>query len=122
MKKSPVSFQNTTTNPDWPSVRDVDTQELSRMTSAVHLIDVRRPDEYTGELGHIAGAKLLVLDDLPARISELPKDEPIVFVCRSGGRSGRAAAFAHEQGFEHVYNMKGGMLLWNEQGLPVEKA
>ncbi len=121
MKKQPVEFETATTNPDLPQVRDVDVHEVAKLADKVHIVDVRRPDEFTGELGHIAGAKLLVLDELPNRISELPKDEPIVFVCRSGGRSGRAAAFAHEQGFQHVFNMKGGMLRWNEQGLPVEK-
>lgn len=121
MKKQPVNFESATPNPDLAQVRDVDVHEVAKLKEQVHIVDVRRPDELTGELGHIAGAKHLVLDELPERISELPKDEPIVFVCRSGGRSGRATAFAIEQGFQHVFNMKGGMLRWNEEGLPVER-
>ena len=121
MKKAAVQFKSATQNPENPEVKDVEVMELSKMANAVHLIDVRRPEEFTGELGHIAGAQLMVLDTLPERIRELPKDEPIVFVCRSGARSGRATAFALDQGFQHVYNMKGGMLNWNQQGLPIEK-
>jgi hydroxyacylglutathione hydrolase len=62
----------------------------------------------------------MVLDSVPQRLSELPKDQTVVFVCRSGGRSGRATAYARDNGFTSVYNMKGGMLLWNQQGLTVE--
>ncbi|MGE4130194.1 MAG: rhodanese-like domain-containing protein [Bdellovibrionales bacterium] len=50
----------------------------------------------------------------------MPKDKTVVFVCRSGARSGRATAFAFEQGFKYVYNMKGGMIRWNELNLEVE--
>lgn len=84
------------------------------------IIDVRRPDEFEGELGHIPGARLIVLDTLPERINELPTDRTVVFVCRSGGRSGRATAFAHEHGLERALNMTGGMIEWNNQNLPVE--
>jgi rhodanese-related sulfurtransferase len=67
-----------------------------------------------------AGARLIVLNNLPGEIDSLPKDEPIVFICRSGARSARATAFVQEHGFMDVYNMKGGMLRWNELKLPTE--
>ncbi len=51
---------------------------------------------------------------------KIPKDKTVVFICRSGGRSGNATAMAKDQGFANVYNMKGGMLLWNEMGLETE--
>jgi hydroxyacylglutathione hydrolase len=86
----------------------------------VVLVDVRNPVEYTGELGHIPGAQLVVLDTLPTHIDELPKDKTVVFVCLSGGRSSRATHFAKENGFSSVYNLKGGMKLWNELKLEVE--
>lgn len=121
MKKEIVNFEKTTMNPDCPTVKDVAPEELSQVLLSTHLIDVRQPEEYVGELGHIAGSKLLSLNELPERLNELPKDETVVFICRSGGRSGRAAVYALEHGFEHVYNLKGGMLLWNQLGLPVEK-
>lgn len=118
--KPPIDFTTRTANPDLPSVSDVLCEEVARKTDAVHLIDVRLPDEYTGDLGHIPGAKLITLNMIPDRLGELPKDEPILFICRSGARSARAAAFAIGNGFTHVYNLKGGMIRWNELGLAVE--
>lgn len=121
MKKKPVTFETATANPNAPQVEDVSPNELSEKSNLVHIVDVRGTDEYTGELGHIANSKLIVLDTLPEHIDDLPRDEPIVFVCKSGGRSARATAFAKDAGFEHVFNMKGGMLAWNAAGLPVER-
>lgn len=120
-----MEFTSKTPNPSFGDVMDIDPKEVQKTaatsSSSVELIDVRRPDEYTGELGHIPGAKLLTLDQLPEKIETLPKNKTIVFVCRSGGRSAQASAFALENGFTDVYNMKGGMLLWNEYGLKTEK-
>jgi rhodanese-related sulfurtransferase len=116
-----MEFTSQTENPTFPEVIDLDPKEVLEKQSALTLIDVRRPDEYVGELGHIPGAKLLTLDQLPAKIDSLPSDKPIVFVCRSGARSAQAASFALENGFETVFNMRGGMLLWNENGFKIEK-
>lgn len=116
-----MEFTKSTTNPQFPEVLDVDPKDVLAHSSQLTLIDVRRPDEFTGELGHIPGATLLTLDQLPGKIGTLTQDQPIVFVCRSGGRSAQATAFALENGFTDVYNMKGGMLLWNEYGLATEK-
>lgn len=106
-------------NPNLPGVADVEPRDVWENRNKIVIIDVRRPDEFTGELGHISSAQLMVLDTLPQRIEELPRDKTVVFVCRSGGRSGQATAYAMEQGFTQVYNLKGGMLLWNELGLEV---
>lgn len=116
-----MEFTSKTENPSFPDVFDVDPQEVLENKTQITLVDVRRPDEFTGELGHIPGAQLLTLDQLPMHIEELPKDQTIVFVCRSGGRSAQATSFALECGFDEVYNMKGGMLLWNERGFEIEK-
>jgi rhodanese-related sulfurtransferase len=101
-------------------VDDVDPKELFAKRSEVVVVDVRRPDEFTGELGHVPGAELIVLDTLPQRLGEIPRDKAVVFVCTMGGRSARAAAFARAQGFDKVYSLKGGMRLWNELQLPTE--
>lgn len=88
----------------------------------VRLIDVRRPDEFDAELGHVAGAELVTLGpDLQKFIDEAPKDRPVVFICRSGGRSARATMAALAAGLKDVANMTGGMMLWNSEGLPVER-
>ena len=115
-----INFASERTNPEIPNVKDIDPKELWDKRTQVVIIDVRRPDEFTGELGHIPGAKLMVLDTLPERVSELPSDKTIVFVCRSGGRSARATAFAHESGLANTFNMMGGMILWNQMSLEVE--
>ena len=116
-----MEFTKYSSNPTFPEVLDVDPQDVLTHQKELVLIDVRRADEFTGELGHIPGARLLTLDQLPNELESLPKEKNIVFVCRSGGRSAQAAAFALDNGFTDVYNMKGGMLLWNEYGLTIEK-
>lgn len=120
MPSQNVQFHTKTPNSDVPGVADIDPKEVWEQKDNVVLVDVRRPDEFTGELGHAPGALHMVLDYLPQMIGELPKDKTVVFICKSGGRSGKATAFARENGFTDVYNMKGGMLLWNQLGLEVE--
>ncbi len=79
--------------------------------SGMKIIDVRRPDEYNGELGHIPNSELMCLqDDFENQLLRLNRSEPHLFVCRSGGRSSRAARIALGHGFKKIYNMKGGML------------
>ena len=107
------------------SVTDILPQELNELINSgtkFKLLDVRQPDEYVGELGHIADAELMVLDQLPEKYQSLSRNDDIVVICKSGGRSARATAFLADQGFKKVFNMKGGMLLWNELGLPVKKS
>ena len=96
--------------PDW----------LEEHAGAVLILDVREPAEFTGPLGHIAGARLLPLGELAARSGELPRDRPIVTVCRSGSRSAQAATLLQRAGFERVANLAGGMLRWRAQRFPVE--
>lgn len=87
------------------------------------IVDVREPDEYTGQLGHIPGSRLVPLKELAGRADDLApfKQRRVIAVCRSGVRSTTAAAILTSMEFEQVYNMKGGMLAWNDAGLPVER-
>ena len=116
-----VDFSSKQTNPDIPEVHDITVEEVQEKREQVKLVDVRRPDEYTGELGHIVGAELITLDTLEDRVAELPKDQTLVFVCRSGKRSAAASVIAQQNGFGSVYNMMGGMIRWNEAGFEIEK-
>lgn len=70
------------------------------------ILDVRESDEW--ELGTLPGAVLISQGDLVARIDEIPKDNPVLCVCRSGGRSANVAAFLAFNGYEAA-NMAGGM-------------
>jgi len=87
------------------------------------LLDVREPEEFRGELGHIAGSVPIPLRELAARAPELApfKEKDLVAVCRAGVRSATAVAILTGLGFEHVSNLKGGMLDWNDARLPVER-
>jgi sulfur dioxygenase len=86
----------------------------------VALVDVREPDEFQGSLGHLPGAELIPLATLAARAMSLSPERPIVTICRSGGRSGKAALELSALGFPRVASLRGGMLGWVEQKLPVE--
>ena len=89
----------------------------------VQIIDVRSPEEYHGELGHIDDANLITLGpDLDNFIKNCSKNknEVIVFVCRSGMRSGKATMNAIDAGLTNVYNLEGGMLFWNSLEMPVK--
>ena len=116
-----VNFETKTSNPQYEGVFDIAPAELQQVMSQLKMIDVRQPEEYVGELGHVAGAELIPLGTLPDHLDQLPKDQTIVFICRSGARSANATAFALMNGWTHVYNMKGGMLFWNALQLPIER-
>ena len=85
------------------------------------IVDVRRPDEFTGELGHIAGAHQIALGpDLKQFLNGYDRKEKIFFVCRSGQRSAEASKLAIDLGFQKVAHLDGGMLSWNQHNLPIE--
>lgn len=102
----------------------VQVRSLTAATPAPVILDVREPEEYTGELGHIQGSILIPLKDLTSRAEELEKykDRHVIAVCRAGVRSTTAAAILTGLGFEQVSNLKGGMLDWNNHNLPVERS
>lgn len=87
------------------------------------LLDVREPHEYTGPLGHVPGAILIPLGELPARLAELEahKNQKVIAICRSGGRSAQATEILMKAGFTNVLNMTGGTLAWTEKGFVVER-
>ena len=96
--------------PDW----------LTENPGRAQVLDVREPGEFTGSLGHIAGAKLVPLGSLMQRFSEIEKDRPVVVVCRSGARSAQATVLLRNAGFAKVANLAGGMLRWRAQNFPVD--
>ena len=73
------------------------------------LLDVRTTEEYAG--GHIQGAINIPVQNLEARLSEVPKDKAVVVYCRSGGRSHRAKELLKNKGHTQVYDI-GGMGNW----------
>lgn len=94
-------------------VPEVDVGWLARHRDEVVLVDVREPEEFVGELGHIAGASLVPLATLPAALQTTPRHHRTIVVCRSGGRSAKAAQTLLAAGYTHVASLRGGMLAWN---------
>jgi rhodanese-related sulfurtransferase len=83
------------------------------------ILDVREQDEW--DAGHVPGAVHIPLADVPVRLAELTDtagDEPLVVVCRSGGRSARAVAWLAQNGVDAV-NLDGGMGAWAAVGRPL---
>ena len=76
----------------------------------IFILDVRRPDEYAQ--GYVPKAYLITLDEIDQRLDEIPRDIPVILVCKSGGRSARAAQQLEDHGFDDLYNMVGGTLAW----------
>jgi len=97
-----------------PGVAEVDTVEAARLIDQQNavVIDVRTEAEYAA--GRIPNARHVSLRQLPAHIGGLEKykDRPIVVSCRTGSRSRSAVAYLAENGFEEVYNLKGGLMAW----------
>lgn len=105
----------------YAGIDEVDPYWVAEHMRGLQIVDVREPQEYTGDLGHIQGATLVPLGTLPEETGRLDRGRPTVAVCRSGGRSARAVAILEKDGFERVANLTGGMLAWNERGLPVSR-
>lgn len=114
-------------DPGWAPLRftfggiwEVEPHWLEENLGRVRVLDVREPSEFAGPLGHIGGAMLIPLGELANRAAEVPKDKPIVAVCRAGSRSAHATAILQKAGFADVANLPGGMLRWRAEGRAVE--
>lgn len=83
-----------------------------------YILDVRTPEEWVA--GHVPGATLIPLDELSNRLSELPQDEDIYIICRSGNRSASARDILLQNGFDQVTSVGGGFNNWTANGYPVE--
>jgi rhodanese-related sulfurtransferase len=94
----------------------VSTRTLVAGNPGVLLLDVRQPEELTGELGQIEGVTLIPLPELPARLVEIGgwKDKTVITVCRSGNRSQTAGDILLKAGFKDVRNLDGGMIAWRQ--------
>jgi phage shock protein E len=83
------------------------------------ILDVRTPEEFAE--GHIDGAVMIDFyrDDFAAAVAQLDPDVPYVLYCRSGNRSGQTAALMTELGFSAVDDVDGGVIAWQNAGLPL---
>ncbi len=102
-------------------INDVSATEAQKKLSQKpkpFLLDVRQPEEFRS--GHIPGAKLIPLGDLRSRMNELPKNQEILVVCRSGNRSLSATRQLASAGYNAV-NVRGGIIAWSHAGFPISK-
>lgn len=85
------------------------------------VVDVCSSDEFAA--GHVVGARNIPLADLEAKLPAAVKNKalPVVLVCASGARSGRAVAIAKKLGYDKAQSLEGGMKAWRAASLPVEK-
>jgi rhodanese-related sulfurtransferase len=106
---------------------DLTAEKAHKLTASkkdLVVVDVREPSEFCDQRGHIPGALNYPYTSgvFAARYEELPKDRPILVVCRSGRRSKLAAEFLQSHGFTKVYDMAGGMNAWQWETTPCAAA
>lgn len=82
------------------------------------LVDVRTTMEYAQ--GHVPGAINIPLNELATRFNDVARDKPIVVICASGNRSMSGSEILASAGFNDVYNLQGGTMVWMMNGLPLE--
>lgn len=110
-----------------PFVEPRAVNDLMDNSKELVVIDIRTKEEFTGPLGHVRGALNLDGMELDNRLAAADKqldslkDTPIFVVCRTHNRSPRAARLLTKAGFSQVAIIKGGMINWNKQELPVGK-
>lgn len=97
-----------------PSVPVAEVAE--QLPEGVLLLDVREADEWAA--GHAPDALHIPMSELAGRLGELPQDDNVFVICRSGGRSARVTAYLNANGWDAV-NVAGGMMSWAGAGRPM---
>jgi hydroxyacylglutathione hydrolase len=100
-------------------IGQVSAEELAAMRGEVQIVDVRRQAEWDD--GHIAGARLMPLNQLTARLGEIDRARPVAVHCKGGYRSAIACSLIQGAGFDQVMNLTGGFDAWRACGLPEAK-
>ena len=97
------------------NITTIEVQEMIANKDSMVLLDVRTPQEYISEEGHIPGSILIPMGELKSRTHELEKykDKEVIVICSSGIRSASATRYLRNLGFE-AFNMEGGMRAWNK--------
>ncbi|VAX13183.1 hypothetical protein MNBD_GAMMA24-1943 [hydrothermal vent metagenome] len=105
------------------SINELDAPELAQrlddQPDDIHVIDVREMNEFSN--GTMPGAKAIPMATIPVRLNELQQDKELVIICRSGARSAQVCMFLQQQGFDKVFNLRGGLMSWARLGLPIEQ-
>ncbi len=109
------------TEPTWApiyytfsGVPEVDVEWVVNHRDDIHVLDVRETSELESPVDRLLDTQIIPLGQLRGSIDTVPKDKPIVCLCRSGRRSAMAVTILQNSGFDQVANIAGGMLRWNE--------
>jgi rhodanese-related sulfurtransferase len=92
-------------------------QAYQKYQAGAYFLDVRTQEEWNEF--HAPNSTLIPLDQLPTRLSEIPRDKEIVVVCRSGNRSQQGRDILLSAGFSQVTSMAGGLNEWRDKGYPI---
>ena len=114
----------------WPEISrmsaggaQIGTLEATRLMNqgSTLVLDIREGDEFTQ--GHLPRARHIPLSQLSNRVEEIGKfkDKSVIVTCKTGARAGAAARVLKGAGFNHVYQLRGGVAAWEQASLPVEK-
>jgi rhodanese-related sulfurtransferase len=98
----------------YAGIAEIGAEWLAAHRAEVSVLDVRSGAEHCGELAPLEGALLIPIDELRARVAEVPTDKPVVVVCQTGRRSGLGASILKKAGIERVANLAGGLVRWQE--------
>jgi len=122
----PDETQLLDSEPDWAPLHytfagiwEIQPRWVEEHLEDVKILDVRELEEFDGPLGHIPGANHIPLGSLKERLDEISKEQPIVTICRAGGRSARASLILQQAGLSNVANLAGGILRWRAENLTV---
>ena len=113
-----LAFANTASAQE-PATTPTKTMELAK--SGTLVIDVREPEELAQLAYDVPNLVNIPLADVAKRANEIPKDKPVIVVCRSGGRSAEAVAELQKLGYSNLTTLEGGLYAWQEAGMPVKK-
>lgn len=98
-------------------ITSTEAKALIAKNKQVVLLDVRTPDEF--RQAHLRGALLIPLAELQKRVSEVPRNRPLLVYCAVGARSSTAAAILASKGYREIYHMSDGLVGWYKQGFPI---
>ncbi len=101
------------------AVTPTEAAAMIKQKKDLQLIDVRTEAEYAD--GHLAGAKLVPVQEIEQRLAEIDKKKPVLLYCRSGHRSGNALKLLQDHGYAQAKHLEGGIKAWQAAGMPITK-
>ncbi len=93
-------------------LKTLDAKSFNQAIQGQRVIDVREPSEY--QSGHIGKAVNIPLSQFSARLSEIPKEQPVYLYCKSGMRSRQAASILAKNGYTQISHLAGGIMSWRD--------